>query len=74
MTTTSSATNAQRIRDYRQRLRAAGKKEVRLVIHEKVARQLHDLARSRVMSQSDILVKALAALQEEEAPATPDDQ
>lgn len=67
MTAAAPATTAERVRGYRERLRAAGKKEVRLVVHERVARQLHALARERVESQSDLLVKALAALQEAEA-------
>lgn len=58
---------AERNRDYRARLAAANKYPLRLVVHEHVARQLHDLVRARVESPADVLVKALAALQAAEA-------
>lgn len=68
-THTTPKTASERNRDYRERLAASGKHVLRLVVDAQVASQMRAMSRTRVESQADIFVKALAALQEAEALA-----
>jgi len=65
----TSTTDSERARQYRRRIKEAGKESLRLVVSREVADQLRASARKHVVPVDRVLAKALAALEEIEATA-----